>query len=126
MVLAEIHLGDLLWSLLVLFFMVIYFMMLFSVVMDLFRDRETSGWAKAAWLILLLVFPLLTLIAYVVIRGAGMAGRSAAEVRAVESQFGRDVAGGAPADQLARGKALYDDGTITAEEYEALKRKILA
>lgn len=129
MVLADIGLGELLWSLLTIFFMVVYFMMLFSVVVDLFRDHETSGAAKAIWLILLLVFPLITLLVYVVVRGDGMARRSAAQARTAESQFQeyvRDVAGGSPAAEIGRARALVDEGTITPEEFEALKRKVLA
>jgi hypothetical protein len=129
MVLADVGLGELLWSLLTIFFMVVYFMMLFSVVVDLFRDHETSGWAKAIWLILLLVFPLITLLVYVVVRGDGMARRSAAQAKAADSQFQdyvRDAAGSSPADQIARAKTLVDEGTLTPQEFESLKRKVLA
>lgn len=129
MFLAEVGLGEMLWSLLTIFFMVIYFIMLFSVVIDLFRDHEMSGWAKAVWLIALLVFPLLSLLAYVIFRGEGMARRSVARTQVADAQFQdyvRDVAGSAPADQISRAKTLLDDGAITDDEYEALKRRALA
>lgn len=129
MLAAEIGLGEVLWSLLVIFFMVIYFMMLFSIIVDLFRDNETGGLAKAVWLIALLVVPVISMLVYVLLRGDGMAQRSAAEAKAAESEFQdyvRNVAGSSPAEQIARAKALLDDGAISPEEYEALKGKALA
>lgn len=129
MLLADIGLGEVLWSLLVILFMVVYFMMLFSIIVDLFRDQETSGVAKAVWLVLLLVFPLATMLAYVITRGEGMSKRSAAQAKATEVRFQdyiRETAGVTPADHIARAKQLLDEGAINAEEYEALKKKALA
>lgn len=129
MLLADIGLGEVLWSLLVILFMVVYFMMLFSIIVDLFRDHETSGAAKAVWLIAMLLFPLVTMLVYVIVRGDGMAKRSAAQAKATEVRFQdyiRDTAGVTPADQIARAKTLFDEGAINASEYEALKSKALA
>jgi hypothetical protein len=55
--LGTINLGELLWLMLAIFFMVIYFMILFTILGDLFRDHDTSGWAKAAWIIGLIIAP---------------------------------------------------------------------
>lgn len=129
MFLAEVGLEEMLWSLLTIFFMVMYFMMLFSVIVDLFRDHELGAIGKALWLLALLVFPLLSLLVYVLVRGDGMARRSYARARATESEFQdylRGVAGSGPADQIVRAKALYEDGVITTEEFDNLKRKALA
>jgi len=59
-----LSLGDFLWSLLVIFFMVIYFMMLFQVIVDIFRRHDASGGKKALWLLFLLCVPLVGLLAY--------------------------------------------------------------
>jgi hypothetical protein len=131
MILADISLGDVLWTTLVVFFMVMYFMILFSILGDLFRDHETSGWAKAVWVIFLVFFPFLTALVYLIVRGGGMAERNLkAQARAQQQfdQYVQNVAGSAktPAEQIADAKQLLDAGTITAEEFEAIKAKALA
>ena len=47
MVLADVHLSDIIWSMLWLFFLFIWIMILVQVLIDLFRDHELSGVAKA-------------------------------------------------------------------------------
>lgn len=131
MILADISLGDVLWTTLVVFFMVMYFMILFSILGDLFRDHETSGWAKAVWVIFLVFFPFLTALVYLIVRGGGMAERSLkAQARAQQQfdQYVQNVAGSAktPAEQIADAKQLLDTGAITAEEFNAIKAKALA
>ncbi len=104
-------------------------MMLFSVIIDLFRDRELGGVAKALWAVALIAFPLITMLAYLIVRGDGMAKRSINEQRQVQDSFDsyvREVAGGGSASELAKAADLLDAGKIDAEEYAALKRKILA
>ena len=65
---ADISLGDIIWGLIVFFFMVVYLIILFSVVVDLFRDDELSGWAKAGWALFILFIPLIGVLAYVIAR----------------------------------------------------------
>lgn len=128
MFVADVGLGELLWSILSIFFILMYLMMLFSVVTDLFRDHELSGGWKALWLICLLFIPLLSLIVYVIVRGDGMAKRQAramGEADEATRAYIRDAAGGTAADQIAQAKALLDQGAINQEEYERLKAKAL-
>ena len=125
-------LGDFLWSLVVIFFMVIYFMMLFSVIGDLFRSRDLNGFSKVIWIIALLFLPLLSLLVYMIVRGDGMADRAiAAAGRAQEQQLAaaqQIVAGQAvsAADQIAQAKSLLDSGAISQAEYDSIKAKALA
>ena len=115
------------WVVFVTFLFVNVIMMFFSVVADLFRDRELSGGKKAAWAIGLLLFPVLGMLAYLVVRGGGMAERSlAAQQQAKESvdSYIRDVAGG-PASELERAAQLHASGAITDDEYARLKARIL-
>ncbi len=129
MILADIHLGDLIKSLLVMFFMVIYFMMLFNIIIDLFRDQETGGVVKAIWAICLIALPVISMIVYLIARGDGMAKRSIAQAQANQSQLDeylREVAASSSTDQIAQAKALLDQGAINQAEFDALKQKALA
>ena len=131
--LGAINLGELLWLMLAIFFMVIYFMILFTILGDLFRDHDTSGWVKAAWIIGLIIAPFLVALIYLIARGGGMAKRAqAAQVQAQKqfAEYARNVAAqsgeGTATDEIARAKQLLDSGTITNEEFEALKAKALS
>ena len=117
-----------LWSLIVIFFMVIYFMMLFGVIVDVFRRRDASGAKKAAWLIFLLLVPLVALVAYMITNGSGMSGRDIERAQRSQEQFDAYVRGVAHdgATEIAKAKELRDSGAITDEEFERLKAKALA
>ena len=121
-------LGNTLWYALMIVVFISYLFALFAVVGDLFRDRKLNGVAKAIWIIFLIWIPFLTLLAYLIFRGAGMAERSEAaakQQKAAADDYIRSVAG-SPADEIARAKSLLDAGTISADEYAALKAKVLA
>lgn len=121
---------DVVWFIIISFAFVAYLMMLFWILTDIFRDRETSGIVKAIWIICLFFLPLLTALVYVIVRGGSMAERQAKSARAArheQENYIRDVAGTAtPADQIARAKAMLDDGTISQSEFDTLKAKALA
>ena len=126
-----------LWSWIAWFFWVFvffaYLMVLFSIIGDLFRDSELSGWLKAVWIIFLIFVPFLTALIYLIARGNGMTKRSiaqATELRKAQDEYIRQTAGSAPAatgvDDIAKAKALLDSGAITQAEFDALKAKALA
>lgn len=116
---------DIIWWFVWAFVFIAYLFALFSIITDLFRDRELSGWWKAVWLIFLVVLPFVTALVYLIARGRGMAersARSAAAARKAGDAYIREVAGTAsPGQQIAQAKALLDDGAISAEEFAALK-----
>jgi len=128
--LAEINLGELLWSLLVIYLMVMYFVIVITVVVDIFRSDDLSGVGKAVWVLALLVFPFLSMLLYLVIRGKSMNERRLEQVQQAKADtdsYIRDVAGSAgPASELEKAKALLDSGSIDAAEYDRLKTRILA
>ncbi|MGV9861122.1 SHOCT domain-containing protein [Rhodococcus koreensis] len=116
------------WFIVVFFALMAYLMVLFSIITDLFRDHQTSGWVKALWVVFLFVVPFLSALIYLVVRSEGMARRSmAAAQQAKQSQdrYIREVAGQSPAQQIADAKALLDSGAITEGEFQALKTKTL-
>lgn len=121
---------EFLWSLVVIYFLFFALLIIFWVVLDIFRSRDIGGGAKALWLILLVIFPLIGVLAYLIARGHGMAERHAERQEAAKQDFDsyvRDAAGsGGSADQIARAKDLLDAGTITQDEFDALKAKALA
>ena len=117
---------DVMWTMLVFFMWVIWFWLLIVIFTDLFR-RDLSGWAKAGWVVFLIILPYLGVLIYLITQSKAMAERRTQEAQAAQSQFDsyvRNVSGGS-AEQIAKGKELLDSGAITAEEYEALKRKAL-
>ena len=108
---------------------VAYLIVLFHVVVDLFRDPQLGGGYKALWIVGLLFIPVLTLILYLLTRGGGMAERERAVYTQAKSEadaYIRQVAGKSPAEQIADAKALLDAGTLTEAEYARLKAKALA
>jgi hypothetical protein len=124
-----ISFGEAIWLVIISFLFITYLMMLFSIIVDLFRDRELSGVAKALWFIALLFFPIVTAIVYLITRGKGMAERNMKEQVEAKSAFDsyvREVAGGGAASELAQASALLEKGAITQAEFDALKAKILA
>ena len=125
---ALTHLWDMIWFMAVVFMFLAYLMALFSIIGDLFRDRELSGGLKAVWLLALVFFPFITALVYLIVRGSGMADRAQAQVKqqkAATDDYIRTVASASPADEIAKAKSLLDAGTISASEYAALKAKIL-
>jgi hypothetical protein len=121
---------NIIWLLFWSFAFVAYLFALFAIIADLFRDQELNGWWKALWIIFLIFVPFLTALIYVIARGRGMAERSmkdAAETQRETDSYIRSVAGagGSPTDEIAKAKKLLDDGTITPDEYAAIKAKVL-
>jgi len=102
-----------------------------TVFIDIFRDKELNGWAKALWVIFLIVLPFLAAFIYLIARGKSMARRGMESQAAAMQQsdaYIRSVAGsGASAsEEIERSKKLLDSGAITQAEYDALKAKALA
>lgn len=121
------------WDVVVLmvstFVFVAYLVVLFQIVVDLFRDAEMGGGSKVLWIIGLIFLPVLTSLVYIVARGGGMAERQRASLRRAKSEteaYIREVAAKSPAEQIADAKALLDAGTITKDEFDRLKAKALA
>ncbi len=124
---------DILWTMIIFFCWVAWIWLLIMVFSDLFR-RDVSGWAKAAWVVFLIVLPFLGVLIYLIAEGKGMTERRVQEMQASQAQFDtyvRSVAtetggGGGSAHEIEKAKALLDSGAITQPEFEQLKAKALA
>ena len=122
---AVLSLANLLWSLLILFFMIVYFIMLYQVIVDLFHRHDVSGPKKAVWFVFWLVFPIVSLIAYLYVHGDGVAqrtfdrsskGQAALDTYDRPTDYNRSAAA-----QIEHSKRLLDSGVIGQEEYDKLK-----
>jgi hypothetical protein len=128
---SAMNLVDWLWTLLVFFFMVMYFILLFRIIVDIFRSDDLSGWGKAGWLIFLFVFTLLAALIYVIARGKSMTERDMAQYKqaeAAQADYIRSVAAPAadPTTQIKNAHDLLSSGAISQEEFDAIKAKALA
>ena len=131
MVLADVHLADLIWTSLWIFFLILFIWVFIIIISDLFRDHTLSGWAKAVWVVALIIFPLVGSLVYLIARGSSMAERSAAEQAKAKEQFDSYVratassSGSGPVDDLTRLAELKSNGTITEEEFQAMKARVV-
>ena len=119
---------DVFWTMVIFFFWVIWIWILVTVLIDLFRRHDLSGWGKAAWALFVIVLPYLGVFVYLITQGKSMAERRAEEIRASRAAFDdqvRSVAATDPSDQIAKAKELLDSGAIDQAEFEQLKRKAL-
>lgn len=125
--LATFGLGEALWTVLVVFFMFMFLMVLFNIFGDLFRDHELGGGAKALWVLALIVATPLAALIYLIVRGKGMAQRAMAAQAEAQQQFDAYVkqAAGGSAAEIAQAKQLLDSGAITQAEFDAIKAKAL-
>jgi NADH:ubiquinone oxidoreductase subunit 6 (subunit J) len=125
---ADYSLGDALLTVLEIFFLVIWVWILITILIDLFRDHELSGWWKAVWVLFLIFIPFLTALVYLIARGKGMRERAIkhqADIQKASEQYIQQVAGSSPADELHKLNDLREKGAISQEEFDRLKAKIV-
>jgi hypothetical protein len=114
----------------IFFAWVAWIWILITILSDIFRRHDISGWGKAAWTIFLIVLPFVGVLVYMIAQHDGMADRAAERMhgeRAQVDEYVRSVASnGGAASEISRAKELLDTGAITQEEFQALKAKALA
>jgi hypothetical protein len=126
--LAEVDFGEALLVALQVFFFVIWIWILITILSDVFRDHELSGWGKAAWVFFLVVVPFITALIYLIARGSGMRERTIraqAEAKQHMDAYIRETAGSSSADELQKLHDLREKGALTDEEYERAKSRLL-
>jgi NADH:ubiquinone oxidoreductase subunit 6 (subunit J) len=128
MIVAEFTFGQALLTVLAVFVFVAWIMVLFSIIADLFRDHELSGWWKAVWIFFLIFVPFLTALVYLIARGDGMRNRAIKEQQEAQAQFDsyvRETAGVSQADQIAALAEQKEKGNLSEAEFEQAKAKVL-
>ena len=125
-------LGEFFWTLLVIYAMFFYFMILFRVIGDLFSDKDTSGVMKTVWLIALVLLPFITIFVYLITRGSAMNQRAierAREIDQAQQAYIREAAGSGaadPASQIEKAHQLLTSGAISQAEFDSMKSKALS
>jgi Short C-terminal domain/Phospholipase_D-nuclease N-terminal len=122
---------DAFWTIIEIFLWILWFWILIWILIDIFRSRDLSGWAKALWFLFIIFIPLIGVLVYLIVRGGSMHERAVQQAQQQDQQFRayvQDVAGSKndTADQLTKLADLRDRGVITPAEFEAQKAKILA
>lgn len=123
------------WSMLWFFLWIMWFILLFRIVVDIFRDHDMGGWAKAGWLVFVIVLPFLGVFVYVIARGKNMGRREVAQAHAQQEAFDsyiRQTAKGggegrsSSVDELSKLSEIRARGDITDDEYRRAKELVLS
>jgi len=121
---------NILWSMIIFFAWVIWIWMMIVILTDVFRRDDIGGWAKAAWIVFLIVLPFLGVLVYLISQHDKMAERRLKDARAqqaVVDEHIKAVAGSeGPATEIANAKKLLDSGAINEAEFAQIKRQALA
>ena len=121
---------DIFWTMLWFFLFFIWIWLLIVIFTDIFRSHDMNGWVKALWIIFIIVLPFLGILVYLLARGGKMherAAEQAAQQQKAFDQYVKETAGASSsADQLAKLADLKASGSITDEEFQAAKAKILS
>jgi uncharacterized membrane protein YfcA len=115
--------GSVLWAMVVFFFWFMLIWIFIGVFADLFRRNDLSGWAKAGWLLLIFIIPLLGILIYLIARPKMT--EQDKEMMAAMQERERRATGYSAADEVAKLAKLRDEGKITAEEFERMKQQAM-
>ncbi len=129
LVAADYPFLDVLWTMLIFFIWIAWFMLLFRVIIDLFRRHDISGVMKVVWMIFVIIVPFLGVFVYLITQSHNMAERDMKEAQASKDQFDsyvKTVSSGGAATEIEKANALLSSGAITQAEFDAIKQKALA
>jgi putative oligomerization/nucleic acid binding protein/phospholipase D-like protein len=121
---------DVFWTIFLFFLWVMWFWILISVFIDVFRSRDLSGGGKALWFLFVLLIPLIGVLVYLIVRGGSMHERAVQQAQQQDQAFRDYVQSAAQtpassADQLEKLASLRDRGVITPQEFDREKAKVL-
>ena len=112
-----------------IFLFIVWIWILFTIISDLFRNHDMSGWLKGVWIILLIFIPYITALIYLIVYGNDMRERTLraqAEAKHQADNYIRAAAQSSPADELHKLHELVEKGALTEAEYDRAKEKLLA
>ena len=107
-----------------IFVFIVWFWLLISVASDLFRRHDISGWAKAIWVIVLVVAPYIGVLTYLIFQGRGMAERNLQQAQAAREELQRAV-GFSAADEIEKLDRLKKARSISDAEFARLRAKLV-
>ena len=116
--------ANFLTDILAVFVFVVWFWLLITIYADLFRRNDISGWGKALWVIVVLLFPYIGVFAYLISQGRGMAERNVQQSQQAREEL-RRVVGFSTADEIEKLDKLKKSGSITGEEYARLRANLI-
>ena len=131
MLAADYPFIDVFWTMLIFFLWILWIWLLVTVLADIFRRHDITGWTKSAFILFVILLPFLGVFVYLITQNVGMTERKLARARARQDQFDAyvreraDAVGAGSAAEIEKAKQLLDSGAITQAEYEALKQKAL-
>jgi hypothetical protein len=122
---------DILWTTLIFFAWVIFIWIAITVLIDVFRRHDLSGWGKAGWTIFIVLIPWIGVLVYLIVNHDGMTERKIKDAQTQRAQFDEYVratagSGGGAASEIEKAKQLLDSGAITQAEFDSIKTKALA
>jgi hypothetical protein len=129
--LADYTFLDVFWSMLVFFVWVLWFILLFRVIIDIFSRHDIGGGSKVLWILFVILLPFLGVFVYLIANNDGMTQRTIAKAQAQQQQMDEYVrttagTGGGAAAEIDKAKQLLDSGAISQAEFDAIKAKALA
>ncbi|MBV8121523.1 MAG: PLDc N-terminal domain-containing protein [Alphaproteobacteria bacterium] len=116
--------GNFLLDVFSIFVFVLWFWLLITVIGDLFRRHDISGFGKAIWVIALILVPYLAVFIYLILQSRGMAERNAQRAQQARDEL-RQVVGFSAADEIEKLERLKSAGTISNEEYSRLRARVV-
>jgi Short C-terminal domain/Phospholipase_D-nuclease N-terminal len=124
---------DIFLSMLYFFCWILWILLLFWIILDIFRSQDLSGWGKAGWLVFVIFLPLIGVLVYLIARGRSMSDRQAQDAKARDEAaraYIKEAAGSnggtSQSDELAKLAGLHDKGVLSDQEFEQAKAKVLA
>ncbi len=118
------------WTVLLFALAVLWLILLFRVVTDIFRDDRMGGGLKAAWLVFVILLPFLGVFVYVAARGKEMGERELGQARERQEKvdsYVRDTTGIGPTqtEQLSTLTKMHDKGVLSDDEFRRAKEEVL-